>query len=331
MQRLIVFFFFVLLMLLGMYKTAEANPLLRTKEASAPAQQVEKKSDEAPSLFSKAWFKLMYYQKAINAKITKQMRLIKEGNHIALLWALGLAFVYGMIHSIGPGHGKVIISSYYMGNDAKKSHAPVMALSFAVTHSISAIIVVWSVDKISSFMLGKPSAEVTAVKLISYAMIFAIGLYMLYVAIKNKQLNHHHHSKDNEKESMELEDDVEDACRSMGACCSHYVNLEHISERPNFLAFVTGLAPCAGALLVMIYAMANGIVMTGIMVVVAITLGMATTLTVVGLIVIVSRQKIMSMFDGHSKLYSNTGRIAKAISALFIMLVGAVMFYEALR
>jgi ABC-type nickel/cobalt efflux system permease component RcnA len=319
------------MMFFGMHKTADANPLLRKNETSTVVEKnVEQKKEEKPSLFSKAWFKIMYYQKVINAKITKQMRLIKDGDNIALFWALGLAFVYGVIHAVGPGHGKIIISSYYMGNDAKKMQAPIMALSFAVTHSISAIIVVWSVDKISGYMLGKPAAEVTTVKLISYAMIFAIGLYMLYSAIRNKSHNHSHYSHGHETEAGKLEDDVEGVCRSMGACCSHYVNLKHITERPNFLAFVTGLAPCAGSLLVMVYAMANGIVMTGVMVVAAITLGMATTLTMVGIVVIASRQKVIKMFDGNSKLYQNAGRIAKALSALFIMLIGVVMFWGAL-
>ncbi|MCP4395414.1 MAG: hypothetical protein GY804_14285 [Alphaproteobacteria bacterium] len=316
---------------------ADANPFLRKKEPAAISQSADinntnlstSYSVEKPSVISTAWFKIMRYQKILNSKITKHMKRIKKGDLIALFGALGIAFVYGIVHAIGPGHGKIIISSYYLGNEAQKRQAPLMALTFAFTHVISAIVIIWGADKVSSFMLGKPSAEVTGVKMFSYGTIIFLGCYMLYSAIMHKHQSHHNHVNDNENDAMELEDDLEDVCRSIGACCSH-MNLKNIGEKPTFLAFATGLVPCAGAILVMLYALANDVVLTGVMVVVAIALGMATTLTALGFVMIYSRQKVISMFSGHSSLYYMAGRTLKAIGAICIILGGTAMLMSTL-
>ena len=41
-----------------------------------------------------------------NAQLSTHFRSLDDGGVLPALWVLGIAFVYGVLHAIGPGHGK---------------------------------------------------------------------------------------------------------------------------------------------------------------------------------------------------------------------------------
>ena len=59
------------------------------------------------------------------------------------LWALiGVGFVYGVAHAAGPGHGKAVIASYMMANDAALRRGIVLALLAALLQGAVAVAIV---------------------------------------------------------------------------------------------------------------------------------------------------------------------------------------------
>jgi ABC-type nickel/cobalt efflux system permease component RcnA len=64
----------------------------------------------------RAWLIL---QKNANGYVAAQMQALKEGSTLApLIGGLGLAFLYGVVHAAGPGHGKLVIASFLASRDA---------------------------------------------------------------------------------------------------------------------------------------------------------------------------------------------------------------------
>ena len=110
----------------------------------------QRESISAPSMTSVIWFKFLRTQRDINQKITHYLNEVKKGDKPFIVWLVfGLAFLYGILHSIGPGHGKLIILSYFTAYEAKWPSAIMMGFQIAFIHGLSAIVLVLSVKNIA--------------------------------------------------------------------------------------------------------------------------------------------------------------------------------------
>ena len=59
------------------------------------------------------------------------------------VWVLLLGFVYGVVHAIGPGHGKAVVTSYFLSQDKKWRDGVIMGFEIGLSHVTSAIIFVY--------------------------------------------------------------------------------------------------------------------------------------------------------------------------------------------
>src|SRR6185503_17191632 len=96
----------------------------------------------------------------------------------ALTLAL-LSFVYGVLHAVGPGHGKTIISSYVVANEETVRRGVIISFIAAGLQALSAVLLVG----VLLIALGATGLQVNAwsnqLESISYAMIALVGLYLL--------------------------------------------------------------------------------------------------------------------------------------------------------
>ena len=58
------------------------------------------------------------WQTAFNRDLTEAMKSLKTDGS-AFWWLGGISFLYGIVHAAGPGHGKVVISSYLVANEER--------------------------------------------------------------------------------------------------------------------------------------------------------------------------------------------------------------------
>ena len=59
---------------------------------------------------------MIAFQRRANAEISTHMNAIGSGEDLgAFFLGLSIAFLYGVFHAFGPGHGKFIIISYFLG------------------------------------------------------------------------------------------------------------------------------------------------------------------------------------------------------------------------
>ena len=95
------------------------------------------------------------------------------------------------------------------------------------------------------------------------------------------------------------------------------------------LSLGVGLVPCTGAVLILLYAVANDILFAGVLMAAAIAAGMAITMGGLGILAVIARQAVASRIEARSE----GGRLA-AVSdyggALAIMMIGAGLFWAAL-
>ena len=258
----------------------------------------------APGPIARVGQAMLEFQRKANAEIAVRMRAIRDHSSPAAFWvALGLAFLYGVLHDAGPGHGKAVVVSYFLAREARIGRGLRMGAQIAFFHVISAIVIVALADLLLRRSFGGMPGEIPAVRIASYGSILLIGLIMLVQAVRRAVSgghgHHHHHHHDG---------------------CAH----GHGAHQ-GLLAFGVGLIPCTGAVLVMLYALANDIVLAGAALVAAIGVGMAATMAGLGLLAVVARRFVTRIFAGHQAGGGRLGLVLEIGGALVITLLGGLL------
>ena len=91
-----------------------------------------------------------------------------------------------------------------------------------------------------------------------------------------------------------------------------------------------GLVPCTGALLIMLFALANDMVVTGTMMVGAIAVGMAVTMSILGLLGILARRVVLSRVEEVGHRRSVVALALEYAGALTILIISSVLFVGSL-
>jgi ABC-type nickel/cobalt efflux system permease component RcnA len=285
---------------------------------SVSAAALETGDGSGIALIDSAWHTLIEFQRQVNAGVAIHMRALETGDSFAAFFlGLGVAFLYGMIHALGPGHGKFVIMSYFMGREVYVLRGLVMAAQMAVVHVIAAVVIVWVADILLKTSLGIGLADVPGIRAGSFLIIAGIGIYMLYQAVRGSgghththnhthDHNHHHH----------------------GHSHDHPHGASHATEG-GLVALAVGMVPCPGAVLVMLYAIANDMIYPGFLLVAAMSVGIGLTIAILGVAAILLRQFTTRFIENSSggvavarfRILSNT------IGALLVTAVGTVSFF----
>ncbi len=222
----------------------------------------------------------------------------------AVLWLCFIAFLYGVFHAAGPGHGKSITASYLLGDERSLSSGILLGVLFALFHGFSGIVAV----VVGRVLLGTTALSFLGnadkmFKVVSFGAITLWGAIMLgreaYRWIRRKD------------------------------CGVHNTDAEGtIAVRQNtnviLLAFAAGFIPCPSVVLVMLFCSGSGHVMLGIALASCVMLGMAVTICTVGLMVSCTKMSILGRL---SSVGFNTKKIANTLHLFawsLVLLLGII-------
>ncbi|MEM9341466.1 MAG: hypothetical protein AAGA87_00325 [Pseudomonadota bacterium] len=267
------------------------------------------------------------FQRRANAEVATHMNAIQRGDDLgAFFLGLGIAFVYGIFHALGPGHGKFIIVSYFVGRDAQLGRGILMSIQVAVVHVIGAVLIVWLADLLLRGSTGMSLADVPGIRAASFLIIAAIGLYMLYQAVRAalgyidpSEVGHgHSHGS---------------AGHGHSHAHSHSHSHSGVSEasraESSLVAFAAGIVPCPGAVLIMLYAVANNMIYPGFVLVGAMSVGIGLTICLLGVGAILARQTATRMIERTDSTGARVVALRHVLNfggALFVTLIGIVSF-----
>jgi nickel/cobalt exporter len=245
---------------------------------------------------------------------------------------LGVSFIYGVFHAAGPGHGKAVISSYLVANDETWRRGVIMSFASAVLQSVSAIAIVAVAAALLNATAKAMNTTVRVVEMIGYGLIVLIGLRLLWV--KGRALlrlltraeseretqgrhnhhhdghGHHHHHPGHEHDHSHApahghhhghtHDHDDDASAWGHAHAPEPSELagKHWFRRAISTVIAVGLRPCSGAVIVLVFALAQGLFWIGVLSTFVMGLGTAITVGTIATIAVSAR--------------SFAGRIAKA-------------------
>ena len=97
-------------------------------------------------------------------------------------WSLlGLAFLYGIFHAAGPGHGKAVISSYMVANEETWMRGVVLSLASALLQALVAVAIVGIAAALLNATAATMGRAVNIIEILSYSLIILIGVRLLWV------------------------------------------------------------------------------------------------------------------------------------------------------
>jgi ABC-type nickel/cobalt efflux system permease component RcnA len=305
----------------GLAISGAANPFIGNADPAAPEPAGVERAWGPVAAVGRA---LLTFQREANRLIARHMKAIRDGQtSVPLLLGMALAFAYGVVHALGPGHGKLVVVSYFLAREARIGRGLLMGLQIAVCHVLSAMVVVALADLLLRQAFGGAPAEVAGVRLASYGLIALIGLVMLAQAVRRSRLR---------RAGIAAE----------AACCGHRSDRSHAGDghhapgevrdkaQQGALSIGVGLVPCTGSMLILLYAMANDILYAGMLLVTAIAAGMALTMGGLGILSVVARRAVAGRVAASS---GGEGQFAAAMDyagALAITLIGGALLWAAL-
>ncbi len=236
-------------------------------------------------------------QRDLRQNISKTLREFKSNRSKKVLFiALGIAFLYGIVHSIGPGHGKVFLVSQVLGSEVKYGAIIASSLVFAFLHSLSGLTLV-AILKLMSMSLFRESAKFSIIaQNISFVILIGLGFFILLKAIFSKTEEQKH---------------------------------SHQGRNLFVTAIMIGFVPCPGSIIIAVYAMKMGVYSTGLLMVLAMALGMAFTLIALNsLTLFVKSMATLTLANqGNIKRIS---RIMTIIGSSLLILLGSLFLFTSL-
>jgi len=263
-----------------------------------------------PSLLRRVGAAVIALQSRVNRAINTQLMAIKSGSNPWALWSgLLIGFLYGVFHALGPGHGKSVIIGYFLGREAHPLRGIAMAGWISLSHVVGAIVIVTVVHFILSQSVASPVDEIDGLRVFSYAAILLIGLGMLWQALRGRGHAHAHHHDHHH--------------HAHGPHCAHVPGAR---KEQGLLGIAAGFIPCSGAILILVFALTNGIVFAGIAMTLAIAVGMAITLSVMGVAsILIRRQLVLRLPES-----AVASRAFGLIGPILVTAIGAVLLCGAL-
>ncbi|MDD2452057.1 MAG: high frequency lysogenization protein HflD [Sulfurovum sp.] len=210
----------------------------------------------------------------------------------AAFTVIGIAFVYGVIHAVGPGHGKSLVGLYFLREGGSYRQALKMGYLIAAVHALSALTLTMVIYYLIDTLFSKSFREFSGYSMIASAvLIILVGCYLVYESWSHR----------NAKEETKL------------------------SNRSGYaVAFSAGIVPCPGVMTITLFALSMGHVALGVVSALVMSVGMGLTISLAGIASVAVQKKGKRFLGGY-------GWLLQLASALLVIALGTLLLLANLQ
>ena len=241
-----------------------------------------------------------------------------SGQGVLLLLLLA-AFGWGAVHALSPGHGKAMVAAYLVGTRGSARHAVALGATVTITHTIGVFALGFVTLGLSQWVL--PEDLYPWLTLVSGVLVLGVGAGVLRSRLRarsrDQQRHGHHGHPHDDGHHVHPHDDHDHG--------HHHAPPEGGWKGVLAMGASAGLIPCPSALVVLLGAIAQHQVALGMLLIVAFSVGLAATLTALGIAVVYARQRLSSRVNWSGRIV----RVLPAVSAMAIVAVGCVLTVRA--
>ncbi|MBW8444650.1 MAG: nickel/cobalt transporter [Arenimonas sp.] len=307
-------------------------------------------------------------QQAFYRALTGALKAMREDpSH---LWTLiGLSFAYGVFHAAGPGHGKAVISSYMIANETELRRGVAISFVSAFLQGVVAIALVGLGYAVLRGTAISMTDATQALEIASFALVVAFGTWLLLRKLNALRIARRtpasatlfqapamaslfdapsptaSASAAGQKTGLSFRatgvEHGHDALAPGSVCpdCGvthlpdpRLLSSKNFSLREAWSAIVAvGLRPCSGALLVMTFALLNGLYLGGILSVFAMALGTAITVSALAALAVSAKGLAVRLSGPGSPTARRVADAIEILGAVSVIALGALLLAAALQ
>ena len=243
-----------------------------------------------------------------------------------ILISLLIAAFWGAAHALTPGHGKALVAGYLVGTKGTPRHAVLLGATVTITHTAGVFALGLVTLALSSFIV--PETLYPWLTLVSGLLVVGVGAAVLRTRLRSGSWSsghshgpnghqHHAHDHDHDHDHDHVHHDHDHAAPT---------EQKALTDRGILgVGIAAGILPCPSALVVLLSAIALHRIGFGLALIVAFSLGLACTVTGIGLVAVLARKAF-----GRVSLEGRIVRALPALSALVILCVGVAITVRAL-
>jgi ABC-type nickel/cobalt efflux system permease component RcnA len=258
---------------------------------------------------------ITWQMQALHASLTGQMaeaqRGLAQGElNGALLGMLGLGFLYGGLHALGPGHGKLALGAHAAASGEGWRGYAVASLVASFGHVVSAALAVGVVLLIFQGVLSDADTMRRVITAVAGLGLIVAGGLVLFTG-GHLHFGRHVHGV-------------------VAPAHGHHHDHGHVHAHAQpsaglmAIALASAMVPCSSSMLVLMYGAANGFIILGLGVVMFIALGQAIVQTGAAFAGLGLRSLFIASFD------KGVLRIVSAVAGALIIVIGVAAIHSAL-
>lgn len=266
------------------------------------------------------------WQREFNQQLSTLLKAVAENPTKAGSSLLLVSFVYGVLHALGPGHGKVVITTWLATHPSKLKSSIGLTLASSLLQGLVAVGLVFVVLSLlalparqlhlSSFWLEKGS----------YALVGVLGILLSVRALKKLRgilrkptftafTPHHVHHE------------------HCGCGHQHLPTPEQLRQGDDWRARLVivlsmGMRPCSGAIMVLLFSKVVGVFSWGVASAMAMAAGTSLTITSLALLVHTFRTLAVKLSGNKAPaMWKQVGWTTLALAGGVVLMVAAVVMW----
>ncbi|MGD8204638.1 nickel/cobalt transporter [Pantoea sp. FN0305] len=234
---------------------------------------------------------------------------INNGQYSGGLWLLLFTFLYGVLHAVGPGHGKFVVTTWL---STQPQHATAarraVPLVGSLVQGLSAILFVFILAVGFNLVAGDLSLSRWVMEKVSALLIAAFGGWMLLRGLRSFSFSHHN---------------THQPCG-----CGHHMPLAQPANWKELLGVMMaiGLRPCSGAITVLLFSNAIGIVTWGMLAVMTMALGTGLSLLLLAMAVSRLRDTVTAVWLRDSPAAASIMALVRIAGGVLLLLFALILF-----
>lgn len=288
--------------------------------ASAVPAAVPKKTVEKTRSF---YTVIAEEQKVLREKLTTAISAMKSGDWGAIWKFLVICLIYGMLHALGPGHGKSIVVGYFIARRGRWRQGVALGAGITVTHTMSAVLLllilyaIFKATVFNAFETGRIGIERA-----SYALIMLTGVLLVVLGIRDV-------IKSRKGCGCAARIDTAEEAAQDGACAesSSGIALPPVARWREIIgvAAVTGIVPCPAVALIVLFCLLNSMVALSLLGALVICIGMTITNVAFGIAAVAFRKGI-DKGSAHTRIATKIYTVATLAGGVIIFISGLLLF-----
>ena len=275
---------------------------------------------------------LLAEQAAFERLLSTAVRAVRTDR--SAMWTLaGLSFAYGVFHAAGPGHGKAVVSSYLLANERALRRGLVISLFAALLQGGVAIALIGILALVLHATSPVMRDTASLIEKASFAGIAVFGLWLVWQkgrafiaawsgAVEPQSLS----------SAFACEPCAPDGTHIHSATCGHVLVLDPRQLGGDFswrnaamTILAAGARPCSGAILILVFALAQGLFLVGVGATFAMSLGTALTTSALASLAVLAKDVALRVTKPASRRAQLITRGAEFLAACLVLFFGVAL------